>query len=100
MNMKAKQKKLKPKKAKSSLRWTHLPYFSSSLLGALALFLFFGAVLMTKPKTIVKQPEAYPINQGAVCKNESDLQAVLDAWGTGDNNFAKVLAIVKNLCTK
>ncbi|PIS08789.1 hypothetical protein COT75_04885 [Candidatus Beckwithbacteria bacterium CG10_big_fil_rev_8_21_14_0_10_34_10] len=42
-----------------NIRWSHLPYFSSTLLGALALFIFFGLAIFSKKGLIERQPEAF-----------------------------------------
>ncbi len=41
-----------------SLKTPYLPYFSSALLGTLAVFLFFAAVLLSKP-SVIREPEVY-----------------------------------------
>lgn len=42
----------------ATIRWSALPYFSSSFLGTIILFLFFGLVLTSK-RGILPQPEIY-----------------------------------------
>ncbi|GAG18466.1 unnamed protein product, partial [marine sediment metagenome] len=67
-------------------RWTHLPYFSSTLLGTLALFLFFGLVLTGKPG-VERVPEVYEQREiSSLVDDPNQILKVVEEEATASRN--------------